>query len=106
MKTTLTASERKNFNHVIGDSDLCAWRPVSGVVWVQTRNPKHAVRLAQRRDSHLVVRGMGGGYLKTFEFTGKTLAWAWRLIRRYKASQTPALASTGTGVKLENLATA
>jgi len=72
-----------------------AWRPVSGVVWVQ--NPKHAVRLAQRRDSHLVVRGMGGGYLKTFEFTGKTFAWAKRLIRRYTANQTLDFAAAGVG---------
>jgi len=106
MNATTTASERKNFNHVIGDSDLCAWRPVSGVVWVQTRNPKHAVRLARRSDSRLVVRGMAGGYLKTFEFAGKTLAWAGRLIRRYRVSETPKVMRTGAGLKLENLATA
>lgn len=74
--------------------------PCPAFVWVQTRNPRHAGRLAKRSDSKLVACGMAGGYLKTFEFTGKTLAWARRLIGRYKASQTSALIAAGTGVKL------
>lgn len=69
-------------NTAIGTRDLCAWQPVPGVTWVQTRLPEHANRLAKRRDGRLVVRGMAGGYLKTFEFR-HPLSWAERLIRRY-----------------------
>jgi hypothetical protein len=69
-------------NNAVGDRDLCAWSPVRGAVWVQTRDPKHARRMAQRKDSRLVVRGVAGGYLMTFEFR-KSMAWARRLIARY-----------------------
>jgi len=74
-------------NEAIGGHELCAWQPVRGVVWVQTRNPKHARRMAQRGDSRLVVRGVAGGYLKTFEFRG-ALAWAARLMKRYLTDKT------------------
>ena len=66
---------------------MCAWQPVRGVVWVQTRNPKHARRMAQRKNGRLVVRGVAGGYLRTFEFRG-SLAWAARLMKRYLADET------------------
>jgi len=78
-RTTLTAT--------IGGHVLCAWQPVRGVVWVQTRDPWHARRLGQREDGRLVVRGVGGGYLKTFEFR-RSLAWAARLMKRYLADET------------------
>lgn len=73
-------------NTAIGDRDLCAWQPVLGVCWVQTRNPKHARRLAQRQDGRLVAIGVAGGYLKTFEFE-KPLSWAIRLMARYTANE-------------------
>ena len=41
-------------NTPVGDRELCAWQPVKGVCWVQTRNPKHAKRMAQRQDGLLV----------------------------------------------------
>ena len=69
-------------NTAIGPPELCAWQPVRGIVWVQCRTPEHANRLAKRSDSRLVVRGMAGGYLKTYEFH-RPLSWAARLIRRY-----------------------
>ena len=75
-------------NTVIGGHELCAWQPVHGVTWVQTRLPAYARRLSQRRDGMLVVWGMAGGYLKTFEFP-HTLAWARRLIARYELSEMP-----------------
>jgi hypothetical protein len=74
-------------NTAIGDRDLCAWQPVRGVVWVQTRNPHHARRMAQRQDGRLVAYGVVGGYLKTFEFR-KSMAWAVRLMKRYVATET------------------
>jgi hypothetical protein len=69
-------------NVPIGDRWLSAWQVAPGVAWVQTRLPEHANRLAKRSDGRLVVRGMVGGYLKTFEFL-HPLSWAERLIRRY-----------------------
>ena len=72
-------------NHVIGDRELCAWQPMPGIVWVQTRLPKHARRLGQRRDGRLVAAGVAGGYLKTFEFR-HSMSWARRLMTRYTAS--------------------
>ena len=63
-------------NTAIGDRDLCAWRPVRGIWWVQTRNPRHAARLAKRKDGRLVATGVAGGFLRTFEFA-KPSAWGW-----------------------------
>ena len=76
-------------NTAIGDRDLCAWQLVPGITWVQTRHPKHASRLARRRDGRLVARGVAGGYLRTFEFK-KPLTWAMRLMTRYTAGETSA----------------
>jgi hypothetical protein len=69
-------------NEVIGSGVLCAWQPVRGVTWVQTRSPQFARKLSQRSDSRLVARGVAGGYLRTFEFK-RGLAWARRLVARY-----------------------
>jgi hypothetical protein len=74
-------------NTTIGDRDLCAWQPAPGVTWVQTRNPKHSIRLARRSDSRLVMVGVAGGYLRTFEFR-HSLGWAVRLLHRYTANVT------------------
>ena len=84
-------------NTAVGDRDLCAWQPVRGVTWVQTRNPDHARRMAKRRDGRLVVRGVAGGYLKTFEFS-RSLAWAVRLMKRYLASETTANAASNRAI--------
>jgi hypothetical protein len=67
----------------IGDRWLSAWQVASGMVWVQTRSPQFARKLSQRSDSRLVVRGVAGGYLRTFEFQ-RGLAWARRLVARYQ----------------------
>jgi hypothetical protein len=66
----------------IGNRDLAAWQVAPGVTWVQTRSPQFARKLSQRSDSRLVMRGVVGGYLRTFEFQ-HGLAWARRLIARY-----------------------
>ena len=66
----------------VGCHELSAWLVAPGVTWVQTRSPQFARKLSQRGDSHLVVRGVAGGYLRTFEFQ-HGLAWARRLIARY-----------------------
>lgn len=72
-------------NQTVGDRELCAWQPVPGITWVQTRHPKHAKRLGQRRDARLVAVGVAGGYLKTFEFR-HSMAWAVRLMARHTSS--------------------
>jgi hypothetical protein len=72
----------------IGCHELSAWQVASGIVWVQTRSPQFARKLSQRSDSRLIVRGVAGGYLRTFEFQ-HGLAWARRLIARYTAAETP-----------------
>lgn len=69
----------------IGGDALCAWQFSSAIVWVQTRSPNFARKLARRQDSRLVMRGVSGGYLRTFEFR-HSLTWAQRLIRRYSRS--------------------
>ena len=97
-------------NTVIGSSALSAWQPGYGITWVQTRSPQFARKLSQREDSRLVMCGVAGGYLRTFEFR-HSLAWAQRLIDRYtanvkatnearNASPTPASAfSSGESIK-------
>lgn len=76
----------RHLNTVIGHSELCAWQPTTGITWVQTRSPQFARKLSQRSDSRLIVRGVAGGYLRTFEFLN-SLAWARRLIARYTADE-------------------
>jgi hypothetical protein len=72
----------------IGNHELSAWQTAPGVTWIQTRSPQFARKLSQRGDSRLVVRGVAGGYLRTFSFR-HGLAWARRLIARYTAAETP-----------------
>ena len=79
----------REINHTIGNQYLCAWLVAPGVCWVQTRNPRHAARLLKRGDTRLVVRGVTGGYLRTFEVE-KPLSWARKLIARYQSSETSA----------------
>jgi hypothetical protein len=79
---------KTGLNEAVGGHELCAWQPARGVVWVQTRNPLHGRRLAKRGDGRLVVRGVAGGYLKTYEFQG-SLTWAARLMKRYLTGETP-----------------
>jgi hypothetical protein len=73
-------------NTAVGDRDLCAWQPVRGIVWVQTRNPNHARRLTQREDGKLVAWGVAGGYLKIYEFA-RSITWAIDLMARYTAAE-------------------
>lgn len=74
-RMNMSLSAKTPLNTAIGDQELSAWQPVRGVAWVQTRNPSHARRMAKRSDARLVVRGVAGGYLKTFEFR-QSMAWA------------------------------
>ena len=84
-------------NTAIGDRDLCAWQPIRGVVWVQTRNPNHARRMAKRSDGRLVAYGVAGGYLKTFELL-RSLPWAVRLMNRYTAAEMTANEALGRAI--------
>ena len=81
----------------VGDQDLCAWQPVRGVAWVQTRNPNHARRMAKRSDGRLVAYGVAGGFLKTFEFR-RSLPWAVRLMKRYTAGEVTANEALGHAI--------
>jgi hypothetical protein len=78
---------RHPLNTSVGTRELCAWQPVRGVTWVQTRSPQFAGKLSRRSDSRLVMRGVYGGYLRTFEFR-HSLAWAQKLMARYTQDQT------------------
>ena len=82
----ISIGKRILLNTAVGNRDLCAWQPVHGVVWVQTRNPNHARRLAQRKDGKLVAWGVAGGYLKTYEFA-QSITWAIELMARYTAAE-------------------
>ena len=93
--------DRAGLNEAIGGRELCAWQPARGVVWVQTRSPKHARRMGQRGDSRLVARGVAGGYLKTFEFQ-RSLTWAMRLMKRYMSD----VAATNAALSDANCPTA
>lgn len=88
---------RPALNQTIGGRGICAWRVRTGVVWVQTRLPELARKLAQRRDSRLVVRSMAGGYLKTFAFR-HGLMWARLLIERYTHPQARTGAAIGSPI--------
>jgi hypothetical protein len=95
MKSSL--STKVSLNTAIGDQELCAWQPAKGTVWVQTRDPRHARRMAKRADARLVVRGVAGGFLKTFEFR-QPMTWARRLINRYMAAEATANAGLNRAV--------
>jgi hypothetical protein len=75
-------------NEVIGNRELSAWQVSPGMTWVQARDPKHARRMAQRKDSRLVGYGVAGGFLRIFQFH-HGLAWARRLIARYTQTEPP-----------------
>ena len=95
MKTLIEG--KTGLNEAIGGHELCAWQPVRGVVWVQTRNHSHGRRMAKRRDGRLVVRGVAGGYLRTFEFR-RSLTWAIGLMKRYIAAEMTANAALGHAI--------
>ena len=71
------------------DYRVTAWKVVPGVIWIQTRDWRVARTLAKRKDARLVVRGVAGGYLRTFEICGKDLAWAQSLIARLVSANEP-----------------
>lgn len=95
------------FAQTIGGAELSAWRVAPGFVWVQTRNPRHARRLAQRQDSRPVAHGVAGGYLRNYEFR-HSLAMARRLTARYtekgKATNARLSVCASPGVAVNSLA--
>lgn len=82
-----TAPGRVERGDVIGTRDLCAWQTAPGFVWLQTRSPKYAAKLARRSDSTCVAVGVAGGFLRTFCFR-HSLTWARKLLCRYTGSET------------------
>lgn len=85
----------KEFNHVVGSTELCAWQPRSGIVWVQTRSPEYARLLAKQKGSRQVGVGVAGGYLRIFELR-HSLKWARNLVARYARRQM----SANSGIKV------
>jgi hypothetical protein len=75
----------------LGNVLLCAWPVAHGLYWVQTRSPELAKRLAKRGDSKPVVKGVLGGYLRTFELPIERRSLV-RLLDRY----TSELRATGS----------
>jgi hypothetical protein len=69
----------------IGTPMLCAWPVAPGFVWVETRSPVFARKLSRRSDARLVVQGVTGGFLRTFEFP-HGLSWTRRLIARHQSA--------------------
>ena len=65
----------------VGGPELSAWSVAPGVVWVQSRRPEFTDVLRKRRDARLVVRGVLGGYLRTFE-VARPLRWARAFVDR------------------------
>src|SRR5262249_24084879 len=93
----MNTCRKVGLNEAIGNQELCAWQPERGVVWVQTRNPRHARRLGQRRDGRLVAHGVVGGYLRTYEF-GRSVGWAARLMKRYLSTVTATNGASGRAI--------
>ena len=93
--------KRVSLNTTAGHRELCAWQPVAGITWVQTRNPKHAKRLAKRKDGRLVAWGVAGGFLRTFEFK-RPMSWAIRLLSRYTADEETANAALNSAIRPES----
>jgi hypothetical protein len=77
---------RTRFNESVGIRELSCWQPYPDEVWIQTRHPLYARKLSQITGGRLVMRGVWGGYLRTFAFHQR-LAWAVKLIRRYISSE-------------------
>jgi hypothetical protein len=94
------SKHRFDLNETIGSRELCAWQPAPGTTWIQCRSPKHANRLAKRSDARLVVQGMMGGYLKTFEFS-RPLSWAVGILQRYTQGEDTANEALGHAVLTE-----
>jgi hypothetical protein len=61
---------------------VIAWRMRPGVIWVQAQDTQIAKLLSRQKDCRLVARGIESRYLRTFEFDGKEMAWAEKLLRR------------------------
>ena len=74
-------------NAAVGDRASCAWQPVHGIWWVQTRKPEYAKQLGRHPDGRLVAWGVAGGFLRTFEFA-KSTRWMIRLLARYTQNET------------------
>jgi hypothetical protein len=52
-----------------GDQILSAWRVAPRIYWVQSRLPAFTRKLQSRLNAKLVVNGVSGGYLRTYEIT-------------------------------------
>lgn len=76
-------------NAAVGDRASCAWQPVHGIWWVQTRKPEYAKQLGRHPDGRLVAWGVAGGFLRTFEFDKSTRRMI-RLLARYTRNETGA----------------
>jgi hypothetical protein len=52
---------------VFGNQTLSAWRVAPRIYWIQSRLPAFTRKLQSRDHSKLVMSGVSGGYLRTYE---------------------------------------
>lgn len=78
-------------NEAFGTPELCAWKPYTDEVWVQTTVPAFAEKLRRRKDGEMVSYSVAGGYLRIYRFAGKPARWTKSLMARYqdKAGSNP-----------------
>lgn len=79
--------KRAAIGDTVGTRELNAWQTAPGSVWIQTRSPEFARKLARRADCRLVAKGVAGGFLRTF-IMPRPLTFARKLICRYIADET------------------
>jgi hypothetical protein len=94
--------EKGDLNGVLrcASGAVFAWKMWPGVIWVQVHDPRIAKLLLRRKDCRVVAKGIEGRYLRTFEFNGKELAWAEKLIRRLESISTAFSEPASPGARL------
>jgi CHC2-type zinc finger protein len=67
----------RNVGETYGPPELCAWRVVPGVFWIQTTEPQFSRKLEKREDARRVEISGVNHFRRIFEIRG-----TWRKIRR------------------------
>jgi hypothetical protein len=70
-------AHQREINGTYGPPELCAWRVLPGVFWVQTTVPQFSRKLEKRQDTRRVGITGVNHYRRTFGLRG-----TWRKIRR------------------------
>src|SRR5262245_25762369 len=67
----------RDVNATYGPPELCAWRVVPGVFWIQTTELQFSRKLEKREDARRVEISGVNHFRRTFELRGN-----WRKVRR------------------------